>query len=143
MGMIKREPKANLTIIKIVNWQAYQHDETPKSYITKPKARIKKPSAITVKPDQKLVDKMILTFETGLDIKLKNIPSQERACRSIIKRLGADKAMDAVTASIACHDKKYAPSISSLVSLDNKLNDLIIYYRKENNSKNNFKIGKV
>lgn len=88
-----------------------------------------------VEKNTKLVADMIKAFEESLGFSMKNKPSQERACRSIIKRLGEEKAMGAVTASIACQGKQFAPRIANLVQLDSKLDSLMVYYRNNNEPK--------
>lgn len=153
MNMIETEPKRNLTIIRICNWEEYQMQ--PKRNLTatgpKPDTIQEKNNnignninIIPVKKNEKeadLVEKMIGTFESNLGFKLKQRPSQERAGRSIIKRVGYNKAMDAVQASILCQGDKYAPQIANLVQLDKKLDSLMIYWRKQGAKK--YKIGEV
>lgn len=96
-----------------------------------------------VEEHEKLTNEMIATFEEYLGIKLKQIPSQQRACRSIIRRLGAVKAVPAVHAAIACQDDKYAPAIANPVQLDKKLDNLLIYYKKQQNNNKGRVVGIV
>src|SRR5690606_16435709 len=84
---------------------------------------------------QSVVNEMIEKFEESLSFKLKGRPTQERAAKSVIKRLGAEKAMDAVIAALACQDAEYAPRIANIDQLDKKLDKLMMYYRSKNNNK--------
>jgi hypothetical protein len=129
------------TEISICNWSKYQHTGNSKVTAkeqqsnTKQEVRSKNSNNINIIPDKNdgLVNEMMVAFEKSLGFKLKQRPSHERACRSIIARLGYNKAMDAVNASIACQNEKYAPRIANPVALDKKLDDLMVYYRQKNN----------
>lgn len=83
------------------------------------------------------INQMIAIFEEANGSKLRLMTKQRRAAQHIIRRFGndADKAIGACNAAIACRDQQYAPAISNLLDLHEKLDKLALFYRKTNNAK--------
>lgn len=142
--MITQEPNNRFTKITVINWKKYQTDDSsdnnqittrqqPDNTINKNK-RIKE---YIIPKNNELIEQMISTWENYLGMKLTARPSQERAARAIIKRVGKEKALGAVKAAISCQSDQYAPHIANIVQLDKKLDSLLVYKRKQNKDLNN------
>lgn len=77
-----------------------------------------------------VINEMIEIFEQGLEVKLKKVTQQRRAAWRLIRQLGEQKALAACRAAVAVKDQQYAPVISDILDLDQKLGKLILFYRK-------------
>lgn len=60
--------------------------------------------------------------------------TQRSATERIIKRLGNEKALASTKAAIAIFGKPYAPTITTPIQLENKLSELVAFYKKQDNS---------
>ena len=64
--------------------------------------------------------------------------TQRRAAQFLIDKLGLAKAVRAAAAAIACQGQLYAPVITTPYQLKEKLSQLVLYYQREKNKKNNY-----
>jgi len=64
--------------------------------------------------------------------------TQRRAAQFLIDKLGLAKAVRAAKAAIVCQGQLYAPVITTPYQLKEKLSQLVLYYQREKNKKNNY-----
>jgi hypothetical protein len=82
------------------------------------------------------INAMVAIFEEANGTKLRLIAKQRRAAQHIIRRTGSDeKAIGVCKAAVACRREPYAPAISNLLDLHEKLDKLAVYYSRKNSPK--------
>jgi hypothetical protein len=57
--------------------------------------------------------------------------SERKSSARLIKKLGLEKAIRSAEAAVAVYGKKFAPTITKPSQLENKLSELVGYYKKE------------
>lgn len=78
------------------------------------------------------IDSMFELWETIVGFPLQgNKQRNRRACSNLLKTHGADKLELLLKGVKQSHEDRYAPRISDFVSLQTKLNDLIVWGRKK------------
>lgn len=78
-------------------------------------------------------------YEINPTIKFGNT-TQRSAAERLIKKLGAEKTIASAKAAIAIYGQQFAPTITTPLQLEDKLAQLVAYYRKQENSSKFFTI---
>lgn len=140
-SMITTMKTTRKTIVTITNYLRYQdpknYTNTTQNTPTNTRKNTSSDATLWNKKEELInnniatVEKMIEMWESYLGMKLTARPSQQKAARAIISRVGEEKALGAAKSAIACQSAQYAPHIANIVQLDKKLDSLIIYNRKQ------------
>lgn len=72
---------------------------------------------------------MDIFYKINPTIKYAN-KTQRGAVSRLYKRLGQDKALRSAEAAVAIHGKPYAPTITNPLQLENRLSELVAFYKK-------------
>jgi hypothetical protein len=144
----KRAPKAILDkITQIEDEKGLSRVESPLSRTRRPKNENenenenekKKEIVLQAEPAEKAsneINKVIEVFyKFNPMIKFGNT-SQRKAVDRMIKRLGFEKTLASAIVAIEIQGKPYSPTITSPIQLENKLGELIAFYKKQSNSPN-------
>lgn len=59
--------------------------------------------------------------------------TQRSAMERIVKKLGEEKTIAAIEYAISIQGIKYAPTIASPLQLENKMGELVIFWKKQHN----------
>ena len=86
------------------------------------------------KTDGAVVSEMIKMFEpiNPSYERLFAVTPQRKAIERMIKKIGKEKLEKTIQAAIGCFGKAYAPSITTPMQLEQKLGQLVAYWKREN-----------
>lgn len=59
--------------------------------------------------------------------------TQRSAVERLLKKLGEEKALKSAEAAVAIYGKQYAPTITTPLQLENKISELVAFYKKNQN----------
>jgi hypothetical protein len=93
---------------------------------------------VTEKPDNRdpQINEAIEKFEAAFELRLPRLPHQRRAAKTLISRHTFEGTLKLITAAAAARGKRFAPTILSLEDLRDKTNNLVEFYKRENESNN-------
>ena len=57
--------------------------------------------------------------------------SQRAALQRVVQSIGFDKTRNAIKAAVACHGKRYAPTIATAIQLEERISSLSAFLRKQ------------
>ena len=61
--------------------------------------------------------------------------TQRKTLQELLDKFGYEKLLSIIKFAVSVQGKTYTPTITTPIQLKNKLGDLIVYYKKENNNK--------
>lgn len=145
-GMVTLTSNSRFTTISICKWKEYQgNGNSPSNRVSNSRVTSGEQPGNTLQEGEveenstnvllgkaygdETINEMVALFEAG-GIKLKNRRKQRNAAQRIITRTSRDKAVGIVKAALAAQSDRFAPTIGDLVVLDERLSDLVSYYRK-------------
>lgn len=142
---IEQQKTTKFRLITIKNWSDYQKIEqqidqqvnnkrtTSEQQLNTNKniENIKNKENITIQqPEAAGVNKLFdIFYKINPTINYGN-KTQRLAAERLIKKLGEEKAIKSSEAAIAVHGQKFAPTITTPIQLENKLSELIAFYKK-------------
>lgn len=90
------------------------------------------------KPDNRdsQVNEVVEQFEAAFELRLPRMLYQRRAAKTLISRHKLEGTLKLIKAAAAARGQRFAPNILSLEDLRDKTNNLVEFYKRENESNN-------
>ncbi|MDQ0923304.1 hypothetical protein QF038_001812 [Pseudarthrobacter sp. W1I19] len=90
------------------------------------------------KPDNRdpQVNEVVEQFEAAFELRLPRMLYQRRAAKTLISRHQLEGTLKLIKAAAAARGQRFAPNILSLEDLRDKTNNLVEFYKRENESNN-------
>lgn len=149
--MVTSTATSKKTTIRICNWSKYQGNsnqsgnnkvttkQQQSNTLNKNKdIRVKNITTLYGNPD---INEMFEYWATNTGIPIESRVKQNRnACSNLLKKYGVDSLKRLVDGVVQAQADKYAPRISDYSSLQSKLNDLLLWGKKQSTKSKGVKI---
>jgi hypothetical protein len=143
LGQVELKKTNKYTIITILNWDDYQDTETQmelKKNSNGTQKETNKNGGYIIKNEKEIIlnsgqspqvqEILKIFYEINPTLNFGNT-TQRKAADNLIKKIGVEKAVAFARAAVAVFGKQYAPTITTPLQLEQKLADLVCFYKKQ------------